>query len=157
MRKIQCIIYISIFILLTCLRKCYMSTNWWKVSINCRPCTNNFNIITFHWWFLPWWVLFLYEYYASFNPYFLLSLYFDILKPNSLEKLTCKKKQNKNIIIIDLLITSKECDLVSLFHSWLLKKVSVFKSDRWRFRVIRLEKPFNGLTLSPVKNGVISA
>ena len=51
-KKIKCMIFILIGVLLTCLWDNNVFINWWKFSIKRRRCTNNFNLIIFHWWFL---------------------------------------------------------------------------------------------------------
>ena len=60
-------------------------------------------------------------------------------------------------MVINSFITSKECDLFSFSIADYLRKFSVFKNNRRQFQVIIFEKHFNGLTLSPVKNRIISA
>ena len=47
-----------------CLWDFYISTNWWKISTDCWPSTNNLNLFIFNRWFLPCSVIFL-EYYDA--------------------------------------------------------------------------------------------
>ena len=50
-KQIECIIYISFHILLTCLQNQNVSSNWWTFLIQCRPCSNSLNFIIFNWWY----------------------------------------------------------------------------------------------------------
>ena len=55
--------------------KFYIYDDWWKISTDCRPYTNNFNIFILNRGFLPCWVIFLEEYDALLNLYILLLLF----------------------------------------------------------------------------------